>query len=65
MKLILQTGPEKLEFKIVNKERWFGYFYRNSVIYTDFEGNYVSEEGYYTELSGYYLWEGNITFHIS
>lgn len=65
MKLILQTGPEKLEFKIVNKERWFGYFYHTDIIYTDHDEKCVAEEGYYTELSGYYLWEGNITFHIS
>tara|TARA_Y100000389_G_C17427076_1_gene500214 strand:- start:1606 stop:1767 length:162 start_codon:yes stop_codon:yes gene_type:complete len=52
MKLILQTGPEKLEFKIANKDRWFGYFYQTDIM------------GYYTELSGYYLWNYNIEFHI-
>lgn len=64
MRLILQAGYERMEFKIANELHWFGYFYRDSMIYTDIEGNYVSEEGYYTNLGGYYHWEGNIEFVI-
>ena len=64
MRLELETGRNRMEFKIADRERWFGYFYRDSMIYTDFEGNYVSEEGYYTDLGGYYHWEGNIEFVI-
>lgn len=58
MRLILQAGYERMEFKIANELHWFGYFYRDSMIYN------VSEEGYYTNLGGYYHWEGNIEFVI-